>query len=131
MDSNISHGTANTLKVKTLLDVTTLPSIDNATVKRMGWKYRIKEPFETALDTLTSCGLLEDWRYSHPKGVEMTDEEATTWGSFEEWAYTNIYFILKDAPDHIARIEANLEKKKEKREKAKTKRKTTKKQEKR
>lgn len=119
MDSNISHGTANTLKVKTLLDVTTLPSIDNATVKRMGWKYRIKEPFETALDTLTACGLLEDWRYSHPKGVEMTDEEATTWGSFEEWADTNIYFILKDAPDHTARIEANLEKKKEKREKAK------------
>lgn len=48
------------------------------------------------------------WRYNRRKA----DKE-------EEWADTNIYFILKDAPDHIARIEANLEKKKEKREKAK------------
>lgn len=68
MDNNQRRETAQLLKVKTLLALTTLPSIDNSTVKRVGWENRIKEPFEKSLDALTACGLLEDWEYSHSKG---------------------------------------------------------------
>ena len=97
-DNNQIRGTAPLLKVKTLLECTNLPTISEVRTQEGSWRYRIKEPFETALDALTGCGVLEDWRYSHSKGEEMTDEEATTWGSFEEWADRLVHFILRNAP---------------------------------
>jgi hypothetical protein len=109
MDNNLKRETAQLLKVKTLLAVTTLPSIDNEVVKRNGWENRIKEPFEKSLDALTACGLLKDWEYSHSKGEAMTDEEATSFNGYEEWAETLIHFTLKDAPDHTRRLEARTE----------------------
>ena len=124
MDNNQIRGTAQLLKVKTLLELTTLPKADSSTVKRVGWETRIKEPFENSLDALTACGLLESWEYSHPKGEAMTDEEATNWGSYEEWANALIHFTLKDAPDHKARLEARAEEKKQAQKKT---RRTTKK----
>lgn len=120
LDNNHIRGTAQLLKVKTLLAVTNLPSIDNISVKKNGWENRIKEPLETALDALTACELLADWRYSKSKGAELTDEEATSFTSYEEWENTLVYFALKDAPDHTARIEARQ---------AKCKKKTAKKKE--
>lgn len=112
MDNNQIRGTAQLLKVKTLLRHTSLPDINNSTVKKVGWKQRIKEPFENSLDALTACGLLKNWEYSHSKGVTMTDEEATSWKSYEEWENTLVHFTLKDAPDHKARLEARAEEKK-------------------
>ena len=112
LDNNQIRATAQLLKVKTLLAYTTLPSIDNTTVKRVGWENRIKEPFEKSLDALTACGLLENWEYTHPKGEAMTDEEATTFSNYEEWAETLVHFTLKDAPDHTERLEARAEEKK-------------------
>lgn len=103
-DNNQIRGTAQLLKVKTMLECTNLPTISEVRTKERSWKYRIKEPFETALDALTACGLLEDWRYSHSKGEEMTDEEATSFKNYEEWADTLIHFILKNAPDHAPRL---------------------------
>jgi len=110
MDNNQIIGTAQLLKVKTLLEVTTLPNVNSSTVKRVGWETRIKEPFETALDVLTKCGLLEDWEYSHSKGIPMTDEEATNWKSYEDWTNTLIHFTLKETPNHKARLEAKTKK---------------------
>ena len=106
LDNNQIRGTAHLLKVSTLLGLTTLPTVDSASVKKVGWETRIKEPFENSLDALTACGLLEDWRYSKSNGVELTEEEATSFTSYEEWADTLVYFSLKDAPDHTARLEA-------------------------
>lgn len=126
LDNNHIKGTAQLLKVKTLLGYTTLPDINNSTVKKVGWYSRIKEPFETALDALTACGVVEDWRYSKSKGEELTDEEATSFTGYEDWAETLIYFTLKDAPDHTARIEARQEEKKARQTK---RRKTAKKKE--
>lgn len=105
MDNNHRRGTAQLLKVKTLLAVTSLPSADNSTVKRVGWDNRIKEPFENALDALTKVGFLEDWRYSHSKGEEMSDTEATAFNSYNQWAETLINFTIKDKIDHTARLE--------------------------
>lgn len=113
LDNNHKKGTANLLKVKTLLGYTTLPDPESPSVKKNGWESRIKEPLEKSLDALTACGLIEDWRYSHSKGRELTDEEATSWNSFQQWADTLIYFTLKDAPDHTARLEAREQERKE------------------
>ena len=112
LDNNQIRGTAQLLKVKTLLSYTNLPSIADIKRQRTSWEARIKEPLETALDALTACGLLEDWRYSKSKGEELTDEEATNLTSYEDWTETLVHFTLKDAPDHTARIEARQEEKK-------------------
>lgn len=119
-DNNQIKGTAQLLKVKTLLDYTNLPPFSEVRAKRKSWEERIKEPFETALDALTGCGLLEDWRYSHSKGEEMTDEEAD-FSNYEEWADTLVHFTLRNAPNHAPRLAAKAAEKKQ----AKTKRKIT------
>lgn len=103
-DNNQIRGTAQLLKVKTLLENTNLPTISEVRTKKRSWDERIKEPFEKALDALTGCGLLEDWRYSHSKGEEMTDEEATSFKNYEEWADTLVHFTLRNAPNHARRI---------------------------
>jgi len=117
-DNNLIAGTANLLKVKTLLACTSLPDLETVRGTEHGWMDRIKEPFESALDVLTKSGVLADWRYSHSKGVEMTDTEATNFESYEDWANTLLYFELKDPHDHTERLARNADRKKE----AKTKR---------
>lgn len=124
-DNNQIRGTAQLLKVKTLLEYTNLPTISEVRTKGKSWDERIKEPFEKALDALTGGGVLEDWRYSHSKGEEMTDEEATSFKNYEEWADRLVHFILRNAPRSAPRLrtrEAELIARQ-----AKTKRKTTKK----
>lgn len=117
-DNNLIAGTANLLKVKTLLTCTSLPDLETVRADENSWELRIKEPFEHSLDVLTQSGVLADWRYSHSKGVEMTDTEATNFESYEDWANTLLYFELKDPHDHTERLARNADKKKE----AKTKR---------
>lgn len=120
IDNNQIVGTANLLKVKTLLKYTTIPTIEEMRAQRKSWEERIKEPFEKALDELTRCGLLADWRYSKSKGKELTFEEATNFVEYEDWAETLVWFELKDAPDLTTRIEARQKEKKAKRTKRKT-----------
>ena len=125
MDNNIRRGTADLLKVKTLLAYTDLPKIEDVRSKGKGWEERIKEPFEKALDAITRCGLLKDWEYTHSKGVPMTDEEAAPFPFYEAWADAYIKFTLANAPDHTARLEARdtdkekAEKKRKRKPKAK------------
>jgi hypothetical protein len=121
-DNNQIRGTAQLLKVKTLLEYTSLPTISTIRKQRTSWEARIKEPFETALDALTACGLLEDWRYSHSKGAEMTDEEATNFKDFDEWAETLVYFTLRNAPNHAPRLATRAAEKKARQAKTKRKR---------
>ena len=113
MDNNQLRGTAQILKVKTLLEKTTLPSIEEIRKQRTSWEDRIKEPIEVALDALHANGVLEDWRYSKSKGAELTDEEATNFSSFEDWAETRLFYILKNAPNHAPRLEARQEEKRQ------------------
>ncbi len=110
-DNNIGKGTANRLKVKTLLEYTNLPNIEEVRTKNKSWVERIKEPLETALDALTACDYLENWEYTHPGGEGLTDEEAhALYNSFEEWKDTLISFSLKNAPNHSPRLEAKAQK---------------------
>ena len=113
-DNNQIQGTAQLLRVKTLLEYTNLPNITTIRKQRTSWEARIKEPFETALDNLTECGLLKDWEYSHSKGVEMTDEEAD-FANYEKWTEALVHFTIKNAPNHTPRLKAKSDERKIKR----------------
>lgn len=109
-DNNIGKGTAQLLRVKTILSYTDLPTIDVIRTQNKSWVERIKEPLETALDTLTTCGYLKDWEYTHSKGAPLTEEEAKALiNDFEKWADTLVLFTPKNATDHTARLEAKAQ----------------------
>ena len=104
LDNNQIKGTSQLLKVKTLLAITKLPHVENIRKQKKLWEERIKEPFENSLDTLTACGLLDDWEYSKSKGKTMTDSEATSFSKYEEWSETLIKFTLKNTTDRKPKI---------------------------
>lgn len=125
MDLNQVKGKADRLAVPTLLACTSLPSIEDVRAKRKDWVERIKEPFENALDALTQCGFLADWQYTHAKAKPLTDEEAANITDYETWAKLYVQFVIKDAPDQTARIEAKRERVAERKKKAASKKKST------
>lgn len=74
---NQERGTANILKVKTLLENVNLTSIKEIKAQNASWQGRIKEPLENILDYLVSdIKLLSDWKYTKAKGEELTAAEA-------------------------------------------------------
>ena len=102
IDNNVKRGTYNHIGVKTLLKVTELPSYEEDPGH---WWGRIKEPFERALDELTSGGVLTDWKYTHRKGVDLTEEEAYNIADYETFSGLYIEYELKDPEDQTDRIE--------------------------
>lgn len=125
MDNNIIKGTADRLKVTTILKTTKLPTFENlqneSKDNRRQWESRIKEPLETALDELQAAGGVSDWQYVKPGGVPLSDDEAENITDYETWANLLIEFTLTDQPDHKERLNRRKE------EKAKAARKRTKK----
>jgi hypothetical protein len=137
-DNNLRTNKAQLLKVKTLLKETALPTIEEVKAHKWSWINRIKEPFENILDSLggdykdeklktqRGCGLLEDWKYCHSKGVLLSDEEReslntkTSYKDFEDWANLLILFTLKDTPDQTERLEAKAQRLENKKAKKKT-----------
>lgn len=101
-DNNLIRGTAQTLKVKTLLNATELPSIEEVRKEGKSWNERIKTPFEDNLNILIQEGVLENWEYRENGNII---EKNTEFSSFEEWSEKTIFYILKDAPDMTARLE--------------------------
>lgn len=108
MDNNIIQGTAGISKVKTLLDVTDLPTIEDLQNEkknnRRQWYTRIKEPFEKAMDELTGK-VIKDWEYTRGKGIPLTDEEAYNITDYETFINLYVKYELIDAPDHTERLE--------------------------
>lgn len=112
---NIEIGTANRLKVKTLLEWTNLSPIENIRKQRRNWTERIKDKFEEILERLHGTyGVLSSWKYTKANGEELTDAEAAALlDSYEVWEETNVEFVLKDAPDHSERMKQLEAEKKE------------------
>lgn len=123
IDNNQIIGSAQRLKVSTLLKVTTLPDCNSPSVKKHGWENRIKDPLEVSLEVLVESGFLKSWEYCKPKGEAMTDEEATNFPTFKDWADTLIQFTLESPPDHTPRLEARAEERKRNEAKKKAKKK--------
>ena len=108
-DNNLKSGTANRMKIKTLLEYTDFMTIDEIRKKRKSWIEKLKEPLEKALDELYQKGILADWWYCKSKDILLTDEEAENcFDDFEKWSETLIHFEINNAIDHTQRL---LEKK--------------------
>ena len=113
MDNNQKRGTANRLKVETLLNCCPdIATIDQVQATRHSWTDRIKEPFEKALDEVTRAGTISNWKYTHAKGVELTDEEAQNITDYELFKDLYITFEIGVDLDHSERIERQEERKK-------------------
>ena len=94
---NQERGTANLLKVKTLLEYTDLPNIEKVKAQENGWQGRIKERLENALDFLVSdIKILSDWRYSKAKGEELTAEEAANIAEYSIFENLYVYFTMNE-----------------------------------
>ena len=94
---NQERGTANLLKVKTLLEYTDLPNIEKVKAQETGWQGRIKERLENALDFLVSdIKILSDWRYSKAKGEELTAEEAANIAEYSIFENLYVYFTMNE-----------------------------------
>jgi len=115
IDNNQIKGTANRLKVSSLLAVTNLPTIEalqNETPDdSRHWDRRIKSPFEAALDALTGK-VIKDWEYVKAKGEQLTEEEAYNITDYESFNSLLIQFELIEAPDHKERLKRRADDKK-------------------
>ena len=112
MDNNQVAGTANRLKVSTLLAVTSLPTIEDLQNEKQDnsrqWYARTKEPFEKALDILTGK-VIKNWEYVKSKGKPLTEEEAYSITDYETFTSLYVQFELLEAPDHTDRLERRAE----------------------
>lgn len=115
MDNNQVRGTANRLKVSTLLSYTTLPTIEDLQNEKQDnsrqWYSRIKEPFEAALDELTGK-VISSWEYVKTKGAPLTESEAYNIADYTTFAGLLVQFNLLDAEDHDDRLARRAEEKK-------------------
>lgn len=116
IDNNQIKGTANRLKVSSLLAVTNLPTIEDLQNETPDdsrhWDRRIKSPFEVALDALTGK-VIKDWEYVRAKGEPLTDEEAYNITDYEGFISLLVQFELTEAPDHKERLKRRADEKKE------------------
>ena len=107
IDNNQLKGTADRLKVSTLLAVTNLPTIEDLQNEKPDdsrhWDRRIKEYFEKALDALTGK-VIKGWEYVKPKGEPLTEEEAYNITDYETFASLLVQFELLEAPEHKDRL---------------------------
>lgn len=123
MDSNQKKGTANRLKVDTLLRVTNLPTYEQTIKNRNSWIDRIKEPFETALEEVVRVGTLADWEYTHAKGVPLTEEEASNITDYKTFSELYITYKMGEEVDHTERLARRAEEQ-EKRQRKRRKKKS-------
>jgi len=107
IDNNQIRGTANRLRVSTLLAVTGLPTMEMLQQEipddSRHWDRRIKEPFETALDRLTGK-VISNWEYVKAKGEPLTDAEAYGITDYDTFTGLLVQFELLEAPDHEDRL---------------------------
>ena len=105
IDNNIVRGSNNTLEVETLYNVTDLPAIETVREQRNSWSRSIRNPFETALETLVEAKVITKWYYCKPKGKKMNPQEReTSRAKYETWIRSYIHFEMKDAPDRLDAI---------------------------
>lgn len=121
MDSNQKKGTANRLKVDTLLRITNLPTYEQTIKNRNSWIDRIKEPFETALDEVVRVGTLADWEYTHSKGVPLTEEEASNITDYKTFSELYITYRMGEEVDHTERLARRAEEEEKRQDRRKKK----------
>lgn len=94
--NNQKKGTADIIKVKTLLQVCDLISYEKLKKTSGAVTQKIIDPFEKALDSLKE-GVLDQWEYCNAKKQPLNDEQLKTL-SYEAFIERYIKFTLKDKP---------------------------------
>ena len=123
-DNNQARGTADILKVETILSWTNLPTPEKLAKNRHSWEDRIKEPMEKALDELVKGGTLSSWEYTHAKKIPLTDTEAQAITDYD--TFRNLYVTFQPGKtvsntERLARREEERAKVEEKAKKNKRK----------
>lgn len=120
MDANQRKKRHDRISIRSLLEVTELPSFEEVEATDRGhWERRIKEPLEENLDYLTKEKLLKNWEYGHEKGIPLTEEEAQNITDYNTFSKLYLYFTPAEKVDHTERRERREKEIKEKAEKAK------------
>lgn len=117
MYENQTKGTANRLKVKTLLEAGGFPSKNDLANEQKNdgrhWDRRIKDPLEEALEYLCKVKLLKNWQYVGKNDIPLTDEEARRLVyDYQVFLDTNIRYDLanpEDQAEQLIRYEAEKE----------------------
>ena len=109
INNNIIRNTEHMFSIIKLLEVTSFPSAEKIKIKKWSWEYKVKEPFEKALDKLCRCGLIKDWCYSQAKGKKLSDKEAAQITSYEIFVSLYIWYELNEYPEHKERADTIIE----------------------
>ncbi len=114
MYNNRVKGTNKNISVKAILESSQIVTFEEVQKKDRGhWEARIKEPMETALDSLTKQGVITDWKYIHAGGVDLSDEEARNISTYKDFINLYIHYEMPDPGD-----EERIKEKREQRQKA-------------
>lgn len=116
-NTTVANGTNDRLKVKTLLKVTNIPTIEEVRQKRKSWRDRIFEPFDKRMYRMQELGIVTDWCYGYSNGELLDDWEIMNIDEdYETWSNLLIYYTLPDNPDHRRYLQdkAKRERKKKK-----------------
>ena len=114
-DNNLIAGTADRMKIETLLEYSGLPTIDRVRETRKSWRDKIQKPFEDALEILHHENMLDNYSYVKTGGIEISELNADSdyykidadyqFSDFVTWAGLLVKFKLHEAIDHTERIE--------------------------
>ena len=109
MDSNQKRGTANRLKVETLLKCCPeIRSYDEVLANGHSWTERIKTPFESELQEVPRVGTLKEGHYTRARGIELTAEDAlniTDYNTFKDLYVTFVMGVEVDNTERFNRQE--------------------------
>ena len=109
INNNVIRSTEQMFSIIKLLEVTSFPSEEKIKAEKWSWEYKVKEPFEKALDELCRCGLIKDWCYSQAKGKKLSDKEATQITSYEVFVSLYVWYELNEYPEHKERADTIIE----------------------
>lgn len=120
MDKNRNRGEHNRLSVKSLLQVTLLPTYEKCRQQRASWKTRIQAPFENALNFLKDNGNIISWEYKLPGGKPISKDLLDNQGRVKDyfvWESLIVFFDIPEDEELKKQTEERIRKNTEKRAK--------------
>lgn len=111
MDNNQRTGTAQCLKVETILKATNLPTYEELGDDTRHWWERVKEPLERALQTLIEQNILDSWSYASANNKPISRRQADKLSnSYQNFIALYVIYTPKNAPNQAQRIQRSMEK---------------------
>ena len=107
--NNIKRGTANIISIEKLLRATKIPSYDAVKGKDRHYKRHIMTPFDNALESLVTEGVLKEFNYCGSKGIKLTkSERQEVLENYEVFKTLYVCFVLEGASNLPAQMVLNF-----------------------